>query len=359
MVSQEDKKKGLANRVLGRLQSLISVTKGCSSPNRDVPPPDLQPDDRQLDANENENDRANEEAETKEEAVPAASPEPVKLQKGKRQQSSPAINTPSGGKNTSKMSIGPRSSSQPVLVKFLPQYVNRLKSQNFTLKEKMTRWVKQSPYALIKTHLPPDDHYVEFPTAPYIDYWCDEFGRSYERLQEEEDGHTPKPRMEIVLERYPKGLHGICCSFDLAPNEDRTGSRTAVHMPRMPGDKSRRRSSQQQPEQDRRRSSAALSPTLPSPLMEGNVRAMGLNMPADKKLGNDGGDEGDLEDEAEDAYDEDMDATGRGKRHSKPHMCPRGITNLSLLPMNFDAAPKRLTLPEITPIAEQRALECH
>ena len=53
-------------------------------------------------------------------------------------------------------------------VKFLPQYVNRLKSQNFTLKEKMTRWVKQSPYALIKKHLPPDDHYVDFPTVSFL-----------------------------------------------------------------------------------------------------------------------------------------------------------------------------------------------
>ena len=51
----------------------------------------------------------------------------------------------------SKMKIGPRSSSQPVLVAFLPQYVNKLKAQNFTLKEKMTSWCKKSPNALIRT----------------------------------------------------------------------------------------------------------------------------------------------------------------------------------------------------------------
>jgi hypothetical protein len=55
----------------------------------------------------------------------------------------------------SKMKIGPRSSSQPVLVAFLPQYVNKLKAQNFTLKEKMTSWCKKSPNALIRTCSPP------------------------------------------------------------------------------------------------------------------------------------------------------------------------------------------------------------
>ena len=51
---------------------------------------------------------------------------------------------------------------------------------------------------------------------------CDEYGRSYERLaraaEDAAAGTTPKPRVEIVLERYPAGLHGIECSFDRAPN---------------------------------------------------------------------------------------------------------------------------------------------
>jgi len=71
-------------------------------------------------------------------------------------------------------------------------------------------------------HLPPDDFYVPFPNEPYEDKMCDEFGRSYERLarsaEEAASGMSPKPRVEIVLERYPAGLHGIECTFDRAPN---------------------------------------------------------------------------------------------------------------------------------------------
>lgn len=134
-----------------------------------------------------------------------------------KRKSSPAIST-----TDSKMKIGPRSSSQPVLVAFLPQYVNKLKGQPFTLKEKMTRWCKKSPYALIKKHLPPDDFYIEFPNVPYEDKMNDEFGRGLERLAREADeaakGVTAKPRVEIVLERYPAGMHGITCHFDGAPN---------------------------------------------------------------------------------------------------------------------------------------------
>lgn len=138
-----------------------------------------------------------------------------------KRKSSPAI-----GCYDSKMKIGPRSSSQPVLVAFLPQYVNKYKAQPFSLKEKMTRWCKKSPYALIKKHLPPEDHYLEFPNAPYEEKMNDEFGRGLERLAREADNRTKglstKPRVEVVLERYPAGRHGITCTFDSAPdNGDR------------------------------------------------------------------------------------------------------------------------------------------
>lgn len=161
------------------------------------------------------------------------SPEPPSNQKklhkrGKgpleKRKSSPAITQ---GMTESKMKIGPRSSSQPVLVAFLPQYVNKLKGQPYSLKEKMTRWCKKSPYALIKKHLPPQDFYIEFPNVCYDDHMNDEFGRGIERLEREADdaanGVSTKPRVEIVLERYPAGRHdGVTCTFDPAPdNGDR------------------------------------------------------------------------------------------------------------------------------------------
>jgi len=157
-----------------------------------------------------------------------------------KRQSAPALaGLEKVGKRGSKQTIGPRSASQPVLVKFIPQYVNRLKAQPFSLKEKMTSWCKRSPMALIKAHEPPQDHHLEFPSQPYIDNMCDEFGRNIATLEETRGAATTKPRQELVLKRYPANKHGVRCSYDRIPADDGCGAAAAKQTagrPRMRND---------------------------------------------------------------------------------------------------------------------------
>lgn len=145
-----------------------------------------------------------------------------------KRQSAPALaGLAKVGKRGSKQTIGPRSASQPVLVKFIPQYVNRLKAQPFSLKEKMTSWCKRSPMALIKAHEAPQDHHLEFPTQPYTDNMCDEYGRNLATLEETRGAATTKPRQELVLTRYSANKHGVRCSFDRIPADDGCGAAAA------------------------------------------------------------------------------------------------------------------------------------
>lgn len=146
-----------------------------------------------------------------------------------KRQSAPALaGLEKVGKRGSKQTIGPRSASQPVLVKFIPQYVNRLKAQPFSLKEKMTSWCVRSSMALIKAHEPPQDHYLEFPNQPYTDKMCDEFGRNLATLEETRGAATTKPRQELVLKRYSANKHGVRCSYDRIPADDGCGAGAAA-----------------------------------------------------------------------------------------------------------------------------------
>lgn len=138
-----------------------------------------------------------------------------------KRQSAPALaGLAKVGNRGSKATIGPRSASQPVLVKFIPQYVNRLKAQPFSLKEKMTSWCKRSPMALIRSHDAPQDHHLAFPNRPYSDKMCDEYGRNRDTLEETRATATTKPRQELVLKRYKANKHGVRCSFDMIPADD-------------------------------------------------------------------------------------------------------------------------------------------
>lgn len=95
--------------------------------------------------------------------------------------------------------------------------VNQLKAVPFSLSEKMSRWCKRSPMALIKAHEPPQDHHLDFPAQPYEDKMCDEYGRNIDTLARERREGAPKHRDELVLKMYPKNRHGILNSFDRAP----------------------------------------------------------------------------------------------------------------------------------------------
>ena len=130
-----------------------------------------------------------------------------------RVQSSPALEF----RQKLKPDIGPRSSSQPMLVPVVACYVDKLKGQPFSLKEKMTGWCKRSPMALIKSHEPPQDHWEEYPTPQYEDKMCDNYGRNTDTLQQDCQEATTKLRMELVLRRYAP-RHGLKCSFDLIPS---------------------------------------------------------------------------------------------------------------------------------------------
>eukprot|EP00040_Diaphanoeca_grandis_P003240 m.24341 g.24341 ORF g.24341 m.24341 type:complete len:287 (-) comp14558_c0_seq1:370-1230(-) len=148
-----------------------------------------------------------------------ASPHPKKkLDKGR---STPNISISA----PNRKKIGPRSSSQPVLAAFVPAYVDQLKAQPFSLKEKITRWCKKSPMALYRSHMPPQDHDIEFPAQVYPDLLCDEFGRSLILEAEAKNPNAPttKPRMECVLKRYPPNIHGIMSSYDRGDLEDKNG----------------------------------------------------------------------------------------------------------------------------------------
>lgn len=137
-----------------------------------------------------------------------------RLDKGR---STPAINVTPAKKKVV------RSASQPVLAAFVPAYVDQLKAQPFSLKEKITRWCKKSPMALYRSHMPPEDHHVPFPNEPYPDLMCDKYGRSIilEAEKNNPDAPTTKPRMECVLKRYPPNLHGILSSYDQAELDDK------------------------------------------------------------------------------------------------------------------------------------------
>jgi hypothetical protein len=101
------------------------------------------------------------------------------------------------------------------LLPFITINVDRLKGQPFSLKEKMTRWCKKSPTALLANpHEPPEDHFLAYPNPIYVDLMCDQYGRNLETMQSElTNGPTTKPRVECVLNRYPP-RHGIHCTFD-------------------------------------------------------------------------------------------------------------------------------------------------
>jgi len=132
-----------------------------------------------------------------------------------------------------RQKIGPRSSSQPVLAAFVPAYVDQLKGQPFSLKEKITRWCKKSPMALYKSHMPPQDHDIEFPAKVYNDLLCDQYGRSLilEAEAKNPDAPTTKPRMECVLKRYPPNIHGIMSSYDLGDLADKNGGQESPSNP--------------------------------------------------------------------------------------------------------------------------------
>lgn len=106
---------------------------------------------------------------------------------------------------------------EPIVVEFVSKYVNQLKAVPFTLSEKMSRWCKRSPMALYKSHMPPQDHDLPFPTEPYEDLMCDEFGRNTDTLARVALDGPPPPRDELVLQMYPPGRHSILNSFDKAP----------------------------------------------------------------------------------------------------------------------------------------------
>jgi len=144
-----------------------------------------------------------------------------------RGQSTPAL-VADAPRSRSRPDIGARSSSQPTLVPFHSKYVDKLKAQPFTLKEKLSQWCKKSPMALIKAHEPPQDHYIACPSPVYEDIMCDEYGRNLNTMELDQlDGPTTKPRVESVLNRYAP-RHGINSTFDNVPKTEYSRSAPAV-----------------------------------------------------------------------------------------------------------------------------------
>lgn len=142
----------------------------------------------------------------------------------KSRNSAPVLSIPHE-RNKSPASAPPaelqRARSQPIIGAFVPKNVNQLKAVPFSLSEKMSRWCKRSPMALIKAHLAPDDPIDGEHPEIYEDVMCDAHGRNIDTLainaRDARDGVTAKPRDECVLEMYPPGRHGITNHFDSAP----------------------------------------------------------------------------------------------------------------------------------------------
>jgi len=111
-----------------------------------------------------------------------------------------------------------RAKSQPIIGAFVPKNVNQLKAVPFSLSEKMSRWCRRSPMALIKEHMAPQDPIDGEHPEIYEDMMNDAYGRNIETLAiEARDGPTTKPRDECVLEMYEPGRHSIMNHFDNAP----------------------------------------------------------------------------------------------------------------------------------------------
>ena len=121
-----------------------------------------------------------------------------------------------------------RSSSQPILVKFLPTYVNRLKACPLSLGEKLSRWCHVSPMALYDG-CPPQDHFLDFPLAEYRDIVWERQGELRAAGHACEPLYDPAKRDEVVLTRYAPGQHGLTPYLNDAARKN-----TDVNKPSLP-----------------------------------------------------------------------------------------------------------------------------
>jgi len=98
------------------------------------------------------------------------------------------------------------------VAKFIVKNVDQMKSQPLTLGEKLSRWCRQSPAAIFKG-CAPEDHFLPFPSVDYCDM---EVNRRAEAElisaiagSDAVEVASAEARVEVVLERYPTGRHGL------------------------------------------------------------------------------------------------------------------------------------------------------
>ena len=105
------------------------------------------------------------------------------------------------------------TSSPNSIAKFVTKNVNQMKSQPLTLGEKLSRWCRQSPASIFKG-CAPEDHFLPFPSVDYPDMEVNrraeaELLSAIEGSDAQSGPTAADGRVEVVLERYAAGRHGL------------------------------------------------------------------------------------------------------------------------------------------------------